>query len=213
MVDPSILGIKWKTQLWHRWRALRNVPFRRKWFVGYDLEGNSYWELTDHNNPTRLRRKVSLDKPYFHFSDFKPHPMWMQWMQFTRPEPPSLEDLRADAQRQMRLRQLSREAETKWRTVPLKSASAKQQDPRIESSWSGERSSSVQPEKTENTETYTAKPASKIQIAMEKALSRSKKDRMVVRDELGQAKIYKNRESSDQTDQPLQAAFQPQSRG
>lgn len=29
----------------HRWQSLRSVPFRRRFFIGYDLDGNSYWEF------------------------------------------------------------------------------------------------------------------------------------------------------------------------
>lgn len=139
-MDPSILGISWKRQLYHKWKSLRNVPFRKHWFVGYDLEGNSYWELIDRNNPTRLRRKVSFERPYYHFGDFKPHPMWMQWLQYTRRGPPTLVDLVNDMKRQHRMKLLAQKANEKWKTVPLKSSNNDTSDPRLASAWTGQGS-------------------------------------------------------------------------
>lgn len=121
-------------------------------------------------------------------------------------------DLRADAKRQMQLRLLSRQADEKWRQVPLRSMSAKQQDPRIETSWQGGLGSQTQSEKIEYAEIDKVTPASNIQKAMEQAKSRSKHDPKAVRDELGQVKIQKRAEGSNPIDQPQRAEFQPRTR-
>lgn len=126
--------IPWTRQLWHRWKALRNVPWRKRWFVGYDLEGNSYWELMDYNNPYRLRRKVELGRK-MHIADFKPMPQWMQWLRHARPTPPTVEELLADLHRQEQLKLLSHQANQRWQQVPVRSTS--QEDPRLSSAWTG----------------------------------------------------------------------------
>lgn len=190
-----MLGIPRKTQFWHKWKALRRVPFRKSWFVGYDLEGNSYWEMIDHNNPHRLRRKVSLDRPYFHFSDFKPHPMWMQWLQFTRPTAPSLIDLVNDAKRLNRMKLLALQAEEKWKSVPLKSSTTPvHEDPRIGTAWGGSKpaESRVEPsaESTEDpAQTQQQQQHAKLQNVLKEMESRQKDSPKVVRDHMGQVKV------------------------
>lgn len=202
-MDPTALGISWKKQLWHKWKTLRRIPFRKSWFIGYDLEGNSYWEMVDHNNPHRLRRKVSLDRPYFHFSDYKPHPMWMQWLQFTRPTAPTLVDLINDAKRQYRLKLLTKQAEDKWRSVPLKPSMGGNSDPRLDTAWGGQPVQSAAHPEAESAESAPEyQPAnhadalsssqSNYQQVLEEMAKRQKNDPKVVRDHLGQVKVEKS---------------------
>lgn len=58
-------------QMIHRWKALRTVPFRRKFFIGYDLDGNTYWEFRNDNNPLRARRIVDYREPNKNWVDYK----------------------------------------------------------------------------------------------------------------------------------------------
>lgn len=58
-------------RIYHKWKALRTVPFRKKFFVGYDLDGNTFWEFHDPNNPTRLRRIVEYRVKNLPFVDYK----------------------------------------------------------------------------------------------------------------------------------------------
>lgn len=210
-MDPTALGIPWKKQLWHKWKTLRRIPFRKSWFIGYDLEGNSYWELVDHNNPHRLRRKVSLDRPYFHFSDFKPHPMWMQWLQFTRPMAPTLADLINDAKRQYRLKLLTKQAEEKWKSVPLKPSMGGNSDPRLDTAWGGQPiQHAAHPESSSAEGAPEYQPASadapsnsqlNYQQVLEEVAKRQKNDPKVTRDHLGQVKVQKPNQASQTAQQ------------
>ncbi|PRT55505.1 NADH-ubiquinone oxidoreductase assembly factor N7BML [Wickerhamiella sorbophila] len=128
------LDIPWTRQLWHRWKALRNVPWRKSWFVGYDLDGNSYWESTDYNNPYRLRRRVEWGNKK-HMADFRAVPQWMQWLRHARPHPPTLEELIADQRRQQQLKLLAQQADQRWNQIPVQSTNDK--DPRLASAWTG----------------------------------------------------------------------------
>lgn len=185
-----MLGIPRKTQLWHRWKSLRNIPFRRKWFVGYDLDGNTYWEFRDHNNPGRLRRQIAHNRPYFLFGKYNVHPMWMQWLQFTRHRAPTLVDLVNDAKRLQRIRILAQHADAKWKSVPLKSET-QTEDPRIGSAWSGQPT--APPAEEERTGWGDAPPADSakdnVQMAFEHAQSQNRQGPKVHRDELGQVTV------------------------
>lgn len=104
----------WK-QLYHKWRALRTVPFRSRWFVGYDLAGNSYWEFTNDNNLLRLRRiKEPVAKREFVADAFDTPPQWLQWLRHARKNHPTLEELVEDQQRQARIRVLAQQADQRW---------------------------------------------------------------------------------------------------
>lgn len=111
----------WK-RLLHKWQARRDIPFRRKFFIGYDLYGNTYWEFTLDGNMTRLRRKL---EPYkeeiFKVDYFKTiPPQWLQWLRRTRFDAPSLDELVLDQLRQQRLKILARQADEKWQLEKLR---------------------------------------------------------------------------------------------
>lgn len=107
-------------QAYLRWCALRNVPFRKKFFVGYDLDGNTYWEFYNENNPLRPRRIVEYRETLGNWVDYKMPPQWMQWLRFTRPHYPTLEELHADKVRQEVLKLKVKAAEERWKSIPLK---------------------------------------------------------------------------------------------
>lgn len=90
----------WK-QLYYRWRALRGVPFRRKFFVGYDLDANTYWEFFLDRYQTKPRRMVQPYEPQkMLFSYFDKVPIqWAQWLKYARRTPPTIFDLIADQER------------------------------------------------------------------------------------------------------------------
>ena len=103
-------------RLKHVWRAHRDIPFRKKFFVGYDLNGNTYWEFTPDGNQNRLRRILHPYKTQFFEADYYPTipPQWLQWLRRTRPHAPTLEELVNDQLRQQRMHVLSQYAEEKW---------------------------------------------------------------------------------------------------
>ncbi|CAI5759837.1 unnamed protein product [Candida verbasci] len=105
-----------------KFQARRDVPFRRKWFVGYDLYGNTYWEFTIDGNLSRLRRKTEPYKPELFQVDYFKNipPQWLQWLRRTRERPPSLNELIEDQLRQQRLKILSQQADVKWRNEKMR---------------------------------------------------------------------------------------------
>lgn len=115
-MDPLKNKVTPFQRLWHQWKSLRNVPFRKKWFVGYDLDGNSYWEFSNVNNPVgRLRRIVQYRVRKGNFTDYKLPPMWLQWLRHTRRESPSLFQLIAEEQRQEAMKILAQRADERWK--------------------------------------------------------------------------------------------------
>lgn len=58
-------------QMYFKWRSLRNVPFRKKFFIGYDLDGNTYWEFYNENNPYKARRIIDYRVQTKNWSDYK----------------------------------------------------------------------------------------------------------------------------------------------
>jgi NADH dehydrogenase [ubiquinone] 1 alpha subcomplex assembly factor 2 len=94
----------WK-QIYYRWRALRGVPFRKRFFVGYDLDGNTYWEFFQDGLTRRPRRLVEPHEPQKHlFNYFEKVPIqWAQWLKFSRKQPPSVFDIIEDEERVRKL--------------------------------------------------------------------------------------------------------------
>lgn len=113
-------------QLYHLWKSKRNVPFRKKFFVGYDLDGNTFWEFQNYNDPKRMRRIVDYQQKRLNYVDYKLSPQWMQWLRFNRPSHPTLDELIQDQKRQMELKGLVKMANERWKSVPLKASATDQ---------------------------------------------------------------------------------------
>lgn len=98
----------WK-QVYYKWRSLKGVPFRKKYFVGYDLDGNTYWEFYLERNQKRPRRIVEPIEPQaLLFNYFEKVPIqWAQWLKYARHTPPSVYDIVADQERIKRLQILA----------------------------------------------------------------------------------------------------------
>ncbi|KAG7665851.1 uncharacterized protein J8A68_000677 [[Candida] subhashii] len=111
----------WK-QMVHRWQARRDIPFRKRFFVGYDLHGNTYWEFTNDGNMQRLRRKLEPFKPEFYEADYFKSipPQWLQWLRRTRNTPPSLQELVDDQVRQSRIKILAKQSDERWHMEKLR---------------------------------------------------------------------------------------------
>lgn len=105
----------WKRVL-HKFQARRDIPFRRKFFVGYDLHGNTYWEFTIDGNMSRLRRKLEPFQESLFKADYfeTVPPLWLQWLRRTKKEPPTLQELMEDQVRQQRIKILAMQADQKW---------------------------------------------------------------------------------------------------
>lgn len=105
----------WKRVL-HKFQARRDIPFRKKFFVGYDLHGNTYWEFTIDGNMQRLRRKLEPYEERFFKADYfsTVPPQWLQWLRRTRQYAPTLQELMSDQIRQQNIKILAQHAENKW---------------------------------------------------------------------------------------------------
>ncbi|KAK2594109.1 hypothetical protein QQS21_008164 [Conoideocrella luteorostrata] len=112
----STRGISPLAHAWYRWKALR-LPWRKRFFIGYDLQGNTYWEFRLTSNETRWRRIVSYPRSA-HYSSVRVSPLWHQWLRHTRVEPPSLDEQRGDIARQERMKYLAQEADARWEAKP-----------------------------------------------------------------------------------------------
>lgn len=133
----------------HKWRARRDIPFRTKFFIGYDLQGNTYWELKNHNNPGRMRRIIEPQDSRINLCDYKPAPQWMQWLRFARPSAPTLEELISDQMRQARLKGLVAAADLRWKSVPLKDTTETQATEQIGTTQASQEHTKEQEERSQ----------------------------------------------------------------
>ncbi|CAH0026850.1 unnamed protein product [Clonostachys rhizophaga] len=104
-------------QAWHKWKALR-LPWRKRFLVGSDLNGNTYWEFRLTNGPEERWRRIVKYPRSTHFSEVKVSPLWHQWLRYTRDSPPSLEEQHGDVARQARMKKLAAEADARWEAKP-----------------------------------------------------------------------------------------------
>ncbi|KAI9166826.1 NADH-ubiquinone oxidoreductase assembly factor [Paramyrothecium foliicola] len=117
LMSPKNIGpIK---QAWYRWKALR-LPWRKRFLMGFDLQGNTYWEFRltrDPESNERWRRIVQYPSSTHH-SQVKVSPQWHQWLRHTREDPPALEEQRGDVVRRARMKVLAAEADARWEAKP-----------------------------------------------------------------------------------------------
>jgi NADH dehydrogenase [ubiquinone] 1 alpha subcomplex assembly factor 2 len=96
---------------------MMRLPWRRKWLIGFDLEGNTFWEFKDALHAGRTRRIVKYSH-WVHHSDVNLPPQWVQWLRQTRFEPPSLAEQQADVVRQAQMKMLAAQADARWAAKP-----------------------------------------------------------------------------------------------
>ncbi|CAJ2510251.1 Uu.00g061510.m01.CDS01 [Anthostomella pinea] len=104
---------------WYQWKALR-LPWRKRFLVGLDLQGNTYWEFKlqrGDDTSGRFRRIVNYSRST-HYSEVKVPPQWHQWLRYQRERPPSLQEQSADVMRQERMKVLVAEADARWDAKP-----------------------------------------------------------------------------------------------
>ncbi|KAF2859195.1 hypothetical protein K470DRAFT_219661 [Piedraia hortae CBS 480.64] len=102
--------------LWYRWKALR-LPWRKRFFVGLDLDGNTFWEFKDTISSQRLRRIVK-HKNAAYFSDIQVSPQWMQWLRHARKEAPTIAEQQHEISRQATMKMLAERADERWKALP-----------------------------------------------------------------------------------------------
>ncbi|KAI4160226.1 MAG: hypothetical protein LQ342_005938 [Letrouitia transgressa] len=131
--------------LYRKWKSLK-LPWRRRWLAGIsssypkkhqsplppplkqraksssqptsgtDLAGNAYYYFapTSSARPRRILQQNSR-VPY---ADIQIPPQWHQWLRYTRPTPPTLQEQQDDVLRQERLKVLAQRADERWRSKP-----------------------------------------------------------------------------------------------
>ncbi|KAH6720360.1 hypothetical protein BKA61DRAFT_470902 [Leptodontidium sp. MPI-SDFR-AT-0119] len=106
------------TKAWFRWKALK-LPWRKRFLVGLDLQGNTFWEFHDALSVDKQRmRRIVQYPPSTHYSEIKISPQWHQWLRHTRREPPSLTEQSQDLVRQRNLKILAAQADARWAAKP-----------------------------------------------------------------------------------------------
>jgi len=101
------------SKLFLRWKALR-LPWRKRFLIGSDLQGNTYWEFRSQLQAGHFRRILQPTNKKLHHSDVELSPQWLQWLRYTRLEPPSIEEQQQDVLRQERMKVLAKEADARW---------------------------------------------------------------------------------------------------
>ncbi|RYP86605.1 hypothetical protein DL769_000673 [Monosporascus sp. CRB-8-3] len=127
---------------WYKWKSLR-LPWRKRFLVGLDLRGNTYWEFrlsrgdpTSHPSRTtpsalahqsRQNQNQTQTYPFrrivhyprsTHYSEVTVPPAWHQWLRYQRASAPTLEEQLADAARQERIKVLAAQADARWAAKP-----------------------------------------------------------------------------------------------
>ncbi|KAI0379566.1 hypothetical protein F5Y04DRAFT_271870 [Hypomontagnella monticulosa] len=111
-------------KVWYQWKALR-LPWRKRFLVGLDLQGNTYWEFrlvrpsaqSPSDPDSRLRRIVHYPRSTPYDEVIVP-PAWHQWLRYQRPTPPTIAEQRAEEARRERAKQLAAEADARWEAKP-----------------------------------------------------------------------------------------------
>ncbi|KAJ1335033.1 NADH dehydrogenase [ubiquinone] 1 alpha subcomplex assembly factor 2 [Microdochium nivale] len=119
-------------QAWYQWKALR-LPWRKRFLVGLDLQGNTYWEFrlsrgeappritssatADQILAARLRRIVQYPRSSY-ASEVTIPPAWHQWLRYQRDAPPTLDEQTQNVARQERMKALAAQADQRWSAKP-----------------------------------------------------------------------------------------------
>ncbi|GBL51512.1 hypothetical_protein [Candidozyma auris] len=121
-MDPIASKYPYWKRILHKFQARRDIPFRKKFFMGYDLHGNTYWEFTLDGNMGRLRRKLEpYQQSLFKTDHFESvPPQWHQWLRRTRQNAPTLQELIDDQLRQQRIKILAQHADQKWQNEKMR---------------------------------------------------------------------------------------------
>ncbi|KAF2830372.1 hypothetical protein CC86DRAFT_391309 [Ophiobolus disseminans] len=101
---------------WYEWK-MKRFPWRKKWLVGFDLQGNTFWEFKDQLHALRNRRMAQYSRST-HLGDVQVSPSWMQWLRHTRFDPPTITEQQQDVARQDRMKMLASQADARWASKP-----------------------------------------------------------------------------------------------
>ncbi|KAF1911498.1 hypothetical protein BDU57DRAFT_461806 [Ampelomyces quisqualis] len=112
---------------WYEWR-MKRFPWRKKWLVGFDLQGNTFWEFKDQLHALRNRRIAKYHRST-HYSEVNVSPSWMQWLRHTRFDPPTVAEQQQEIMRQERMKMLASQADARWASKPSALDSPDKQQP------------------------------------------------------------------------------------
>ncbi|KAI0481865.1 hypothetical protein F4859DRAFT_437606 [Xylaria cf. heliscus] len=101
---------------WQVWKSLR-LPWRKRFFVGQDPQGNTYYELRQPRGDAPVssgHRRLVYYPRSTHYSEVKVPPAWHQWLRHQRADPPTMAEQIAELQRQARIKVLAAEADARW---------------------------------------------------------------------------------------------------
>lgn len=101
---------------WYRWKAMR-FPWRKRFLVGVDLKGYTYWEFRVSKDSERLRRIVQYPRSV-PLSEVQVTAQWHQWLKYMRQDPPTLEEQAQEVGRQERMKILAAQADARWEAKP-----------------------------------------------------------------------------------------------
>ncbi|KAI1154555.1 hypothetical protein F4825DRAFT_171835 [Nemania diffusa] len=102
---------------WDLWKSL-HLPWRKRFFVGRDPTGNTYYELRqprgdDAAAATSYRRLVYYPRST-EYSEVRVPPAWHQWLRHQRHAPPTMAEQLGELRRQARVKVLAAEADARW---------------------------------------------------------------------------------------------------
>ena len=105
------------------------LPFKTTKFVGYDLQGNMYFEgPAVRDGLAATRRSIDYHDsrdPYAHYTPDAIPAQWQAWMRHTREDAPSLTELQQDAVRQAQVKAKAAELDAAWEQQRMRLKDAK----------------------------------------------------------------------------------------
>lgn len=81
---------------------------------GSDLKGNTYWTFHVPGTPSTSWRRIVHYPRSTPLSEVAVPPQWHQWLRYTRPHAPTMDEQTLEAARQDRVRLLAAQADARW---------------------------------------------------------------------------------------------------
>ncbi|TGZ82508.1 hypothetical protein EX30DRAFT_363050 [Ascodesmis nigricans] len=105
--------------LWYTWRSYR-FPWRKRYFIGMDLNQNTFWEFRDRINASRPRRTVVFRDKSRDWVDYASDvsPQWHQWLRALRTAAPTIAEQENDLIRLQQLKAAAKLADARWNSKP-----------------------------------------------------------------------------------------------
>ncbi|CAG8680399.1 7183_t:CDS:2, partial [Ambispora leptoticha] len=97
------------------WKQTR-FPWRSRFYVGSDLDGNEYYETRVLGSSNRPKRMVDLKQPkkYSDYTGDEIPVQWQSWLRHTRFDPPTIEELKIANQRREMIIERANKLDQEW---------------------------------------------------------------------------------------------------